>query len=710
MKFFRSAKPIFIKDKSLEMNFQAGFVCEFDAEAGKKYALSSTGSTFYRVTLNGKFLHYGPARPPHGYLRVDEITLPTVPGRNILTFEVAGYNCPTFYTLDVVSFLQAEIRCGDEVVAYTGHDFKGISLNSLREQIVPRYSYQRAFTEVWYMDSPAADWQNGDFKGEALEIIDLGGREYLPREFRIPEYKINDRVSFVRSGSFVPNGVTEHRLCRNNTPSADVKCFNYSSCQNDVLTETDVTFRADDSRELSAGRFAEYSFPGIDTGFIRTELTVTEDAVIHVIFSEKRNDEKIDYGSGASDVLNIIKYRLPAGKHALESFECYSFMHVGVMVDSGKIENLKFSVREYCYPVKPLTLKTGDEILDKILHATYEGFRQNTVDCYMDCPGRERGGWLCDSYFTGKTSLLYTGDVSCEKAFLDNFRLAKFPKISDGAPAELPEGLLPMCYPGDNLWTSSIPQWTMWYVMELGEYVKRAESLGIKDAGEPFRELVDKILGFFSGYENSDGLLEKLPYWNFVEWTRANDWVQDVNYPTNMLYSAVLDTVAELYDRPELCEKSAKIRREVLRQSFDGKYFRDHAKRRENGTLEVLSDRSAICQHEAVLFGVADLEKPEFAVLKESIISRFGVNGDSSGLPEDFEPLDLFIGFAIRVLVMQKLGLYRQNLEEIKALYGSMALKTGTIWEHRAGYASLNHGFGGFISTVILDTMRELRK
>lgn len=78
----------------------------------------------------------------------------------------------------------------------------------------------------------------------------------------MPEYKINDRVSFVRSGSFVPNGVTEHRLCRNNTPSADVKCFNYSSCPNDVLTETDVTFRADDSRELSAGRFAGVFLPG----------------------------------------------------------------------------------------------------------------------------------------------------------------------------------------------------------------------------------------------------------------------------------------------------------------------------------------------------------------------------------------------------------------------------------------------------------------
>ena len=86
------------------------------------------------------------------------------------------------------------------------------------------------------------------------------------------------------------------------------------------------------------------------------------------------------------------------------------------------------------------------------------------------------------------------------------------------------------------------------------------------------------------------------------------------------------------------------------------------------------------------------------------------MTGDASGLPEGFEPLDLFIGFAVRVLVMQKLGLYRRNLEEIKVLYGSMALKTGTIWEIRKGWASLNHGFGAFVSTAILDAMRELRK
>ena len=41
-------------------------------------------------------------------------------------------------------------------------------------------------------------------------------------------------------------------------------------------------------------------------------------------------------------------------------------------------------------------------------------------------------------------------------------------------------------------------------------------------------------------YENGDGLLQNLPSWNFVEWSAANDWINDVNYPTNFLYAEVL--------------------------------------------------------------------------------------------------------------------------------------------------------------------------
>lgn len=695
---FTIAKPIFIKDKSLEMNFQAGFVCAFDAQKDKSYTLHITGSTYYRITLNGKFLSYGPARPPHGYLRIDSLTLPVISGKNTLAVEVAGYNCPSFYTLDVPSFLQAEITCGDEVVAATGRDFKGCALNTLREQVVPRYTYQRAFTEVYYMDSPAARWQDDiDSLADELSEVELG-REYLDREFPLPEFKVTPPAKFLRTGSYTLRAVENRPLARYFVPGADVKCFNYSDCPNDVLSATDAVFTEDKDAcpcTLSAGRFSEYKFPGIGSGFIRTKLTANEPSVVYIVFSEKHQNGEIAYGHGQSSLLNVIKYRLPAGEFTLESFEPYSFMYVGILVESGSVSDVEFTLREYCYPVMPAAVKTGDEILDGIMTAAWDTFRQNTVDCFTDCPGRERGGWLCDSYFTGKASLLFTGSTECERIFLDNFRLAKFPG--------LPDGLLPMCYPGDNLWDTSIPQWTLWYVMELYEFGLRGGDT------KPFKELLERILGFFAGYENSDGLLEKLPYWNFVEWSRANNWVQDVNYPTNMLYSGVLRASAEMLDRPELAAKADHVRDEIVKQSFDGQFFRDHAVRNAAGELEVKDDRSAICQHEAIMFDIVDPESPKYAVLMDAVVNKLDRHGDLSTLPEGFERLEAFIGCAVRVEVLMKLGLYKQNLEEIKSFYGHMSKITGTLWEHSEGGESLNHGFGSYVAAEIVECLKRLR-
>ena len=110
------------------------------------------------------------------------------------------------------------------------------------------------------------------------------------------------------------------------------------------------------------------------------------------------------------------------------------------------------------------------------------------------------------------------------------------------------------------------------------------------------------------------------------------------------------------------------------------------------------------------MFDIADLSDPKYKVLDNAIRNGLGVLGDKSLVPADIEPLDLFIGFAVRIEVMMKLGLWNQNLEEIKVVYGSMANETGTIWEHRAGSNSLNHGFGSFVAVRIIDCLRELRK
>lgn len=138
---------------------------------GRCYSLYMTGSTLYRVYLNGEVIHYGPARAPHGYVRCDRVMLAPIEECNILAIEVAGYNCPSFYTMDIPSFLQAEVYEDGTCIASTGRNFRGISLEGLREQKVLRYSYQRVFTEIWHYDRGAWDWKQREIEGEPLEVV-----------------------------------------------------------------------------------------------------------------------------------------------------------------------------------------------------------------------------------------------------------------------------------------------------------------------------------------------------------------------------------------------------------------------------------------------------------------------------------------------------------------------------------------------------------
>ena len=115
----------------------------------------------------------------------------------------------------------------------------------------------------------------------------------------------------------------------------------------------------------------------------------------------------------------------------------------------------------------------------------------------MDCPTRERAGWLCDSYFMAKAERYFTGENVIERNYLENYLLPE--KFSD-----IPEGMVPMCYPADS-WTGNfIPNWAMWLVIELADYQVRTGDMGLIQA---FKERVYGILNWFLQYENDDGLL-----------------------------------------------------------------------------------------------------------------------------------------------------------------------------------------------------------
>ena len=319
-------------------------------------------------------------------------------------------------------------------------------------------------------------------------------------------------------------------------------------------------------------------------------------------------------------------------------------------------------------------------------------FVHNALDIYSDCPSRERAGWLCDSFFTGRAEYFLTGKTTVEDAFLENYRLYRH-------NGDLPNGALPMCYPSDIRWTEEggkwIPQWNMWYVLEVCEYLTKRRPDVDK---EIFRDSVYGIVDLFATYENADGLLQNLPSWNFVEWSTANEWVQDVNYPSNFLYAGVLQAVGELYDDTALLQKAAHVRAKTAALSFDGEVFIDNAVKGEDGMLHNTRNASEAGQYYAMLFGDLDLTDPRYQRLLQYVDDSFASYDKAD---REFVPVNAFIGLYLRLWLLMRLEKRALLAEDLKNFFGGMVAATGTLWEYKQHKGSYDHGFASFAALAI---------
>ena len=224
---------------------------------------------------------------------------------------------------------------------------------------------------------------------------------------------------------------------------------------------------------------------------------------------------------------------------------------------------------------------------------------------------------------------------------------------------------------------------------------------------EALRPRVLKLLDYFRKFENSDGLLEKLERWVFVEWSAANKFVQDVNYPSNMLYAGMLDAAARLYDLPDLARKAAQVRETVRKQSFDGEFFVDNAVRKD-GKLEVTRNRTEVCQYFAFFFGVATPEaNPK---LWAALTKDFGPQRKETKAHPEIHPANAFIGNQLRFELLSRDGRSRQILDEAIGYWLYMADRTGTLWENDTPSASCNHGFASHAAHVLLRDVLGLRR
>ncbi len=717
---FVDAKPVWPAGLEKEKNIHIGFRTVFsnlgsetqpkalsgnpERSAAGKTELRLIGSTLYRVFLNGEFIHYGPARGPHGFYRVDEIDLSgrMKDGENLLAIEVVGMNCNSFAYLNQTSFLQAEVEADGQIVASTGVNGFEACLLGNRIQKVERYSFQRPFVEAYALAHGFDDWRHQvGAHFEALPCAVQGPKQLLVRRVPVPDFQCLDlrysesafciqKEAKRQTSGPIDSGTVAYAekpvdrsgyWWMNDPRYATLESFMPEEFERDLLQ----TYQACDCSGGVDGRWQILDL-GINlTGFVRLSVSCKKPVRVIAAFDELLLNGDIDLSRNSA--LNFNYYELQPGEYELESIEPYTFRYLKILVLDGEAEIKRSGIREYANPEATFRFVSDDPDLKKLFEAGRQTFRQNAVDLYMDCPGRERAGWLCDSFFTGRAEKLLCGNSNVERNFLENFLLPE-------SFGDVPQGMLPMCYPSEHPGGRHIPQWCMWLILELDEYLERT---GDRELIDRFESKVNGIFSYLQKFENRDGLLEKLPSWNFIEWSMANKLTEDVNYPTNMLYARTLESAARLYGCDELSEKAAAIHETVRDQSFNGTFFVDNSVRDKNGVLQSSGECTEVCQYYAFFCGTATPET--FSNLWKTLLEQAGPNRtDDSPL----HPANAFIGYYLRMDLLSRFGEGERLLDEMKRYFLGMAERTGTLWEKDDERSSCNHGFASFLC-VLLD-------
>lgn len=686
---FKESVPVWETGTLFEKNYTLIFRANIKSTADA--FLNLAAHSFYQVFLDGKFLCAGPARAGHDFYRVDNICLGKLKKETELDIFVTGYNTDTFCCVNEPSFLCAEVVCEDEVLAATGRFGFSAARYEERVQKVQRLSYQRAYAE-YYKIAPG--------KKHSFDCVleDVGNKNFIEREVYYPEYK---RVAIT---NIISRGTAEEgELIReyNDRAITEILTERDGFLRDELVVEqtkevgkikyTKTEQKSVDAREFFVQKngFVTLKTQFNNTGFIELLVEAESDVKLFVMFDETiDNDGEINYTRNT--ITNVIVYELKKGNYTLVSSEPNTFKYIRITALGSGIKVSELNLIEYKFPEVDIecNLKNSEDI--KIFNAALESFRQSTLDIYMDCPSRERAGWLCDSFFMGRVEKCLTGKNVVEKNFLENFLM--YDSIRN-----IPDGMIPMLYPADFRTELFIPNWAMWFVLELEDYLKRS---GDKELILKAKEKVYKLIGYFKMFENEFSMLEKLENWVFIEWSKANDYINDINFPTNMLYFRMKEAVGRLYEDEKLLSEAKELKEKIIEISYKDGFFHDRAMREEDG-IRTTDEITETAQYYAFFMGIADVNS--YRDLWETLLAKFGNNRRDADYPE-IAKSNSFIGNYLRLDLMRQFAPREKLLEETRSFFGYMAEETGTLWEDVSGKSSsLCHGFASYVLLWYLD-------
>ena len=694
----KKAKAIFLKNKNNEPNTFAVFSSEFEVHGGN-ILIDITASSYYRLYINGTLAAHGPARTGKGHARVDafDITKLTRPGINRIDIQTASY-AGAFLTVNEDTcepgFVIAEITENGTAICATDCNWRG-RFDPRRQRYARRHTHCREVTEIW--DIKADD----SFDSLPLcEVEEVACPVLIPRS-----------VPYADCRYVYPSGAVD---CGKMTVSETEKVrtlfydnWNEAYAQGaDIGAEDAKLCRAPSSGIFAKGKtvvfdngdgikYAVFDLKQMQTGFIEFDFESETGATVDVVYSDHITSKgDVSPRSGFTSAMRV---NFGPGRISFTSFEIYAMRYIKVIIRcAGKCTLHGIGVLTYTTPdTGGGTFLCSDENVNRIYEAARRTLIMNTLDVFMDCPDRERSGWLCDSLWTARAARMMLADESVERAMIENFLFHP--------SEECFRAFFPACYPACGDWKNAIlTTWSFWLVIEIGEYYARTGDRGLIDRFKP------RLLEFFDGVESlcgEHGLYETKSV-VFIDWSTSNDadHVSPISSAANVLYACALETIDRLYGNEKAAARAKQIR-ETLKKAvidrggYDPRYIMHDSLEYRDGRLHGKPYYSEAAQYTMLWGGL--FTEAECEGLIDAVVNELGPCPVRKPPTLDIGAANMFIGLCIRLDMLSKLGKYETMYKEIRHLCDGMIKEgPGTLWETVSG-SSRCHGFMSHIGVLL---------
>ncbi|MBQ7444866.1 MAG: hypothetical protein IJS71_02865 [Clostridia bacterium] len=725
VKILENAQSIFLEGLENDTNVQAGFICELTlakedlALPHPKTNVLVAARSFYRLYVNGRLCAHGPARAASGYLRIDDIdvTKYVKEGPNVFAFEVTSYGNPFGgYANDTVlgpGLLRAAIISGEKEVLSSPATFAGIRLTQ-RVQYAERISHCRAMTEIYDLDDAYTAWRTDRSLCADKVAAVPDGSVLIGRGSPLPTLKRKKITRFVTAGraeiddnvpfedNWFERSIGFYKDLAERPLRDYVRTVEQPLRPGDRFSFTEngaASFSAEDGEPASF--YFEYDLGTQEVGFIDVTLETSDPCTVDIIHLESQYVYcgKDEISGGANPVTRI---RVQGGRISFTSMEPMIGRYFKVIFRGcASAKLLKLAVRQYTTPeTRTCGFLTSDDNVNRLFEAAALTFRLNTLDIFMDCPERERGGWLCDSYWTGRAERMIPGGHKVERDFIENFLLTD--------ASMMWRGFFPECYPSNKSSFSEcagITTWSFWLMLELCEYAKETNDI---EFAEKHRQRIEAFVDGFKTLIGPTGLLENLP-WCFIDWSLSNEgeYLTPVSTAANALASKMMRNLGELYGRDdwkELGDNMCLILREaILRGGTPGKgpAFIPDAFNIADGRLVPKERFTESCAYLTVWSGIIDKTNAPLTLF--NIVRAMGPCPEFNPHPR-VGRAGLFIGLQYRFDMLAKLGEYDTLFRELNTFYGAQLREgPGTLWENPdIRCTSYCHGFTSFAAVQLL--------